>query len=76
MPPGQEQHRARRAQQARRSTRHDDEHTEHGADYTLEVASGAILRLEVLQAEKLSHRKVFATAARKALKVLEKGPLK
>ncbi|MGM0535514.1 MAG: hypothetical protein ACQER5_05500 [Pseudomonadota bacterium] len=50
--------------------------TEHGADYALEVASGALLRLEVLQAEKLSHRKVFATAARKALKVLEKGPLK
>ncbi|AXY41059.1 MULTISPECIES: hypothetical protein [Halomonas] len=50
-------------------------HTQHGADYTLEVASGAILRLEVLQAAKLSHRKVFATAARRALKQLEKGPL-
>ncbi len=47
---------------------------EHGADYTLEIATGALLRLETLQADKVSHRKAFATAARKALKQLEKGP--
>ncbi|MBY6206919.1 MULTISPECIES: hypothetical protein [Halomonas] len=48
---------------------------EHGADYTLEIATGALLRLEAAQWGKTSHRKVFASAARKALKQLEKGPL-
>ncbi len=41
---------------------------------TLELCTAALVRLNATQAEKVSHRKAFATAARKALKQLEKGP--
>ena len=40
----------------------------------LELCAGALVRLNATQAEKTSHRKAFATAARKALKQLEQGP--
>nr|WP_300309250.1 hypothetical protein [Halomonas sp.] len=45
-----------------------------GAGYTLEITTGALLRLEVTCTQKTSHRKAFTTAARKALKQLERGP--
>nr|WP_300306978.1 hypothetical protein [Halomonas sp.] len=46
-----------------------------GPAYTLEICAGALVRLDATRVEKTSHRKAFATAARKALKQLEKGPL-
>lgn len=41
----------------------------------LEICAAALVRLNATHADKTSHRKAFATAARKALKQLEKGPL-
>jgi len=42
--------------------------------HALELCTAALVRLNATQAEKTSHRKAFATAARKALKQLEQGP--
>ena len=42
--------------------------------HCLELCAAALVRLNATRAEKISHRKAFAAAARKALKQLEKGP--
>jgi hypothetical protein len=42
--------------------------------HCLELCVAALVRLNATRAEKISHRKAFAAAARKALKQLEKGP--
>lgn len=42
--------------------------------HCLELCAAALVRLNATRAEKVSHRKAFAAAARKALKQLEKGP--
>lgn len=44
-----------------------------GPAYTLKTCTDGMLRLDEAQAAQNSHRKAFATAARKALKQLEKG---
>jgi len=40
----------------------------------LKLCADALVRLNATRAEKTSHRKAFASAARKALKKLERGP--
>lgn len=45
-----------------------------GPAYTLTTCTAGLARLHAARAGKNSHRKAFATAARKALKQLEKGP--
>lgn len=40
---------------------------------TLELCTAALVRLNATHAERISHRKAFATAARKTLKQLEKA---
>lgn len=45
-----------------------------GAAHALEICAAALVRLDATQAGRASHRKAFATTARRALKQLEKGP--
>lgn len=47
--------------------------TQAGPARTLEICTAALVRLNHYGADCTSHRKAFSTAARKALKVLEKG---
>lgn len=42
--------------------------------HTLEICAAALVRLNAAGAVRISHRKAFAAAARKALKQLEKEP--
>jgi hypothetical protein len=42
--------------------------------HVLELCAAALVRLNATNAERISHRKAFAAAARKALKQLERGP--
>jgi len=43
--------------------------------HTLEICAAALRRFNATRAARISHRKAFAGAARKALKQLEKEPL-
>ncbi|MDT0501608.1 MULTISPECIES: hypothetical protein [unclassified Halomonas] len=40
----------------------------------LELCAAALVRLNATNSERISHRKAFTAAARKALKQLERGP--